>query len=365
MAKAILAENNTATSSFSYNASWKKKSGGISVPFLPSGYEKELDKYQAEGMNSEYREFQFERVLKFRQNDLKKYCKRVLKKFGYSPKCQAGFLYAEGEIPIMLIAHLDTVHEVPKNLVYKDNFVTCPTGIGGDDRCGIYSVLEIVKDLKCHVLFTEDEEQGGIGASLFTKSIIADDLKGKIKYCIELDRRGSTDAVFYDCDNTEFIEFIEGTGYFKEAYGSFSDISYVAPALDCSAVNLSIGYYSEHTKSEYIDIDVMRNNIEETKKIIRTNSGRFEWVERKHISFFKGGYYYDDDDYWDEYWYNQSFKSNSKGLKSFCIYWDNFEKSAEYVADTREEAIGYFMIDNPYVCYADVDLCDEIGSWRD
>ena len=44
--------------------------------------------------------------------------------------------------------------------------------------------------------------------------------------------------------------FIESTGYFKTAWGSVSDISTIAPALGVAAVNLSSGYFDEHTTRE-------------------------------------------------------------------------------------------------------------------
>ena len=349
--------NNT---SFSYQSLVKKWGKEISVPFLPKGYEKDAEKYVREGENSKYKNLTFEKVLRCTQPELKKYCRKVLRKFGYQVDCKGGFLYASGDIPILLIAHMDTVHkDIPSQIIYKDNYMTSPQGIGGDDRCGIYLILEIVKELKCHVLFTEDEEKGGIGAGFFAESKIAKNLKGKIKYCIELDRRGETDCVFYDCDNTNFIKFIESTGYFKENYGSFSDIGYIAPALDCSAVNLSSGYHDEHTKSEYIDLKAMKRIIKEVKKIINLPAERFEWIERERFWGKYGGKYsyYDDDEYWDTMSYNASFGIHDRE-NEYMICWEDFEKSTTYLACSEEEAIGMFLIDNPHLCYSDIRYID-------
>ena len=352
----------TIYNSFSYNSSAKKKDSGISVPFLPKGYEKNIGKYIKQNQKSKYRSEIFERVLKFRQDELKKYCKKVLTNFGYETKSANGYLYGKGEIPVMLIAHMDTVHkEIPKQIVYKDNFITSPQGIGGDDRCGIYSVLEIVKELKCHVLFTEDEECGGIGARLFSISDLAKSLKGKINYCIELDRRGTNDAVFYECDNREFMKFIESTGYFKENWGTFSDIGHIAPALDCSAVNLSIGYEKEHSKSEYIDLKVMKQNIAETKKIIQMETDRFEWVEYVYPAYkgAKGLYgdFFSEEDYWDYMGYNASY-GISQGMKEYIIFCEHYQISDTYFASSKDEALGMFMQDYPDVCFKDIDYID-------
>ncbi|MBO6179870.1 MAG: hypothetical protein J6O04_11890 [Selenomonadaceae bacterium] len=44
----------------------------------------------------------------------------------------------------------------------------------------------------------------------------------------------------------DFKNYITLKGY-RTAFGSFSDISVIAPALDVAAVNLSSGYYYAHT----------------------------------------------------------------------------------------------------------------------
>jgi putative aminopeptidase FrvX len=66
-----------------------------------------------------------------------------------------------------------------------------PYGIGGDDRAGVYMIMQILKAARCHVLFCEDEETGGNGAREFTKSSI----HPEIHYIVELDRRDTNDAV--------------------------------------------------------------------------------------------------------------------------------------------------------------------------
>ena len=61
-----------------------------------------------------------------------------------SPISDDGFLYAEGDIPVLVVAHMDTVFdEPPKNLRYnrnEDKIYNLFDGLGGDDRCGIYSI---------------------------------------------------------------------------------------------------------------------------------------------------------------------------------------------------------------------------------
>lgn len=196
---------------------------------------------------------------------------------GYRTRTKKGFIYAKGSLPVLLVAHLDTVHkELVKTVCYSadGSIVMSPEGIGGDDRAGVYMILQLIKKYRCHVLFCEDEEIGGIGAHKFVGS----NIKPKVNYIVELDRRGSDDAVFYDCDNSEFTKFVIGFG-FKEEVGSFSDISILAPALQAAAVNISAGYYSEHSRHEYVILRVMEKNIELVGNMISTPSEKFDYIE--------------------------------------------------------------------------------------
>lgn len=210
----------------------------------------------------------FETVLCLSQPELKKRLREELSEMGFVPISRKGFLYAPGEVPVLLVTHLDTVHaEPPKIICYsKDGrYMMSPQGIGGDDRAGVYMILQILRRVNCHVLFCEDEECGGHGATAFTKSGIQPD----VNYIIELDRKGDNDAVYYGCDNSEFREYVSEFG-FQEAFGSFSDISILAPYLKTAAVNLSAGYYNAHRNHELIDREVMATNIERVIEMAMT-----------------------------------------------------------------------------------------------
>ena len=77
---------------------------------------------------------------------------------------------------------------------------------------------------------------------------------------IELDRRGSNDLVYYDCDGyDEFMKFCEDMTGYKHAHGSYSDICSFMDEWKICGVNLSCGYYNEHTAKEHVVIDEMIN----------------------------------------------------------------------------------------------------------
>jgi hypothetical protein len=195
------------------------------------------------------------------------------------------FLYAEGDAPYMLVAHLDTVHKDRADIICysKDgNFIMSPYGIGGDDRCGVFIILGLLKRLnfKPHIVFTMEEETGCRGATAFVNYMRNMDTP-VLKYIVEYDRKGRKDCVFYQCDNRDFVDFVEKFG-FKEATGTFSDISTIAPYFGVAAVNLSSGYYFPHTNHEVVCVRDMNNIIDASVEMFNTECDEFKYIQKKY-----------------------------------------------------------------------------------
>ncbi len=215
--------------------------------------------------------------------------------------CKKNYILVRGEAPILLVAHLDTVHHEPVSEICKTangNILMSPQGIGGDDRCGVYALNAVYAQSKVKpwLLFTCDEEIGGVGAEQFCLKHQAKKLPkemDKLKLIIEIDRKGRNDAVYYDCANDEFEKYITDKG-FKTQFGSFSDISYVAPELGAAAVNLSSGYYNAHTQHEYINRKHLNKTVQKVIEIVadaaKPDFPRYEYVERvRSFGRFKSG----------------------------------------------------------------------------
>lgn len=205
------------------------------------------------------------------------YLKPKYKKFVETDK----YIYAEGDIPIALVAHMDTVFKGGADEVFYDrnkNVIWSPTGLGADDRAGIYAIIQIVKSgLRPHIILTTDEEKGALGASTLTRDVPQCPFS-ELRYLIQLDRRGADDCVFYDCYNKDFIDYVESFG-FVENWGSFSDISVIAPAWGIAAVNLSIGYRDEHSVSEVLFVGQMLNTIQKVMTMLQaTDIPSFNYV---------------------------------------------------------------------------------------
>lgn len=247
-------------------------------------------------------------ILKMSQEEVKEYVYSELKLHGYQPIFADGFVYAKGDIPIAMVSHMDTVCIPPKFIKYQSGVMSGKYGLGADDRAGIYSILHLIRlGLRPHVIFTEDEEIGCIGAEKFASTAIRID---DLKYVIELDRRGSKDAVFYDCDNPDFTDYVTSFG-FVETYGSFSDICEICPKLGVAGVNLSIGYYNEHTSKEQLVISDMARTIRLVEKMLMNPpTYEFEYIELQYSYSYRSSYNADNvDEYMACYGYTWSTTS--------------------------------------------------------
>jgi len=240
----------------------------------------------------------FKSILRLDQKSLKSSLEATLKAFYKQDKIvnKDGYLMFIGDSNIGLLAHMDTVHKMMPREIFWDkeqNVIWSPEGLGGDDRCGIYAIMKIVAaGFRPTILFLEDEETGGRGATKLVMDYPSP--PKKLNCLIELDRMDKNDAVFYDCDNVKFEKYIESFGFMGN-WGTFSDISIVAPAWHIAAVNLSIGYMDEHTKSERVYVDDMEGTIEKVKLILQDGC-------KKHYKYIRGKipgiarYYYGYDD---------------------------------------------------------------------
>jgi hypothetical protein len=225
---------------------------------------------------------------------------------GMAIHSSTNYVYLEGTLPVTLLAHVDTVHlnlPTPDKTFYdpKNRVMWSPDGIGGDDRCGIFAILAILKSgLTPSVILLDKEEKGLVGAKDFAKDFTVK--PNGMKFLLEIDRRGRDDVVYYDCGNVEFQKYIESFG-FKKQWGSSSDIREVMPAWNIAGCNVSAGYFNEHHSDEYIELDALWSTIVKVKTILSQN---FEVIpEYDYQSTYKP-YVYQEYDYskWSNGYYD-------------------------------------------------------------
>ena len=249
-------------------------------------------------------------LINFSQAQLQVFMEAYLKKYYRKVIVNKDYLIAKGNIPVALVAHMDTVHreKATKKDIYYDtskNVIWSPDGLGADDRAGVFGIMKLLeRGYKPTIFLTTDEEMGGLGAEAMVQNFPK--CPYDLKYIIELDRRGSNDCVFYDCDNEKFEQYVETFG-FATAWGSFSDISELCPTWKIAGVNLSIGYQNEHTNAEFLNINWMWQTINRVAKMFDDikNAEHFKFIPRKY-------------DYSYAYGYNGSYSNTYSGTWLKC-----------------------------------------------
>jgi len=166
---------------------------------------------------------------------------------------------------IMFCCHMDTVGQDNFHIVrYKDSrfiFTDGKSQLGADDRAGIALCLYLIeKDIPGLYYFFSQEEKGAPGSSA-----LADDnpdiIKG-IDIALELDRKGYNDIIYvqgrktasYECANSIGSELAKQKIFMSPCdNGVFTDTANLTTVIrEC--LNLSVGYFNQHTYSEYQDV---------------------------------------------------------------------------------------------------------------
>lgn len=226
-----------------------------------------------------------EAVLKLPEKKLHTIMAHILEDNGYDNIITTdSYIIAKGDIDICVVAHMDIIHPHPPVKVILNthkNKLWSPSGLGADDRAGVFLILLLIRNgLRPHLILTLGEEAGGVGASHLAQDIHEPPFP--VKYMIELDRANENDCVFYDCDNKEFKKYIESFG-FQTELGTYTDITFIAPEWKVAAVNLSVGYVNEHTNSEVLFLDWMMSTYKKLDKMLRDckNIERFEYIQKE------------------------------------------------------------------------------------
>jgi len=234
-----------------------------------------------------------------------------------------------------IVAHLDTVHRIVNNfrimhtktgdghdMLYAKSGKH-KTGIGGDDKCGIYAVLYMLEHFETiKAVFFTQEEGGCIGSSDIDLSLLND-----VGYVIQLDRWGRSDFICkdYNCDfvsddfQDDLKELKEQYGY-EDAEGLITDsVTLFKRKIGVSCINLSCGYYQHHSDAEKIDLNQFWNAIrftEETITRLGCNLYEKEFVRKpsKYRYSYNDGY--DGDEYYTPPGKVRGFKNGVPG------YWE-------------------------------------------
>ena len=206
----------------------------------------------------------------------------------------------EDEYYPMFIAHTDTVHNKVDKIVVKEEKLQRPytfgktfdntevdvlkaydkydnpTGIGGDDKCGIFICLELLKQLdKVKVGLFVSEETGCHGSSKCDVNFLQD-----VGYITQYDAPGNhliteicSGVRLFERDS-EFFNIVIPT--IEESFKNemlvqshpYTDISQLKKKIDVCCINMSCGYYNMHTSNEFISIEDVKCAIDAGKNMV-------------------------------------------------------------------------------------------------
>jgi len=217
----------------------------------------------------------------------------------------------EGEYYPMFIAHTDTVHHKVDKIIVKEEKlirpntfgkkfdevkVPClkaytedgnPTGIGGDDKCGIFICLELLQQLdKVKIGLFVSEETGCHGSSKCDENFLQD-----VGYITQYDAPGNH-LISEICSGVRLFEresefFTKTLKVIEESFGNemliqshpYTDISQLKKKSDVSCINMSCGYYNMHSNQEFVSIEDVRCAIEVGKNMVKgLGHKKYEYV---------------------------------------------------------------------------------------
>jgi len=200
---------------------------------------------------------------------------------------------------ILLSAHQDTVFQLDpkyKIMMTEDGKeivnLSNSSGVGGDDKCGIWIILRIleeVEDVPLRVLFTVGEETGGQLTKVHVPFI------NKSYMCLVFDRKGKDDLILSYCRNDELEKVIQKVGEkyeYSDSMGLWSDADFISKYIP--SVNISSGYYSPHTALEWVNLEDMERALKLGIDLVRTVELKKYKQEEKCCHYYGGTY----ENYW-------------------------------------------------------------------
>jgi tripeptide aminopeptidase len=232
----------------------------------------------------------------------------------YATKKPVGDL-PEGFYFPCVISHTDTVHKLDTINVVEENLPNAqgalklslkayndqgnPTGIGGDDKCGVFACLTLLKELPyLKAAFFVSEETGCHGSRNADPEFFEN-----VGYGIQFDAPENwmiTEKCFgqilFDRD-TDFFKacdkvLTEGMVPTDMEYmvHPYTDVYALRGKFDFSCINFSIGYYDYHTKNEYVVVEDVYNGIDMGRKMIEELGYKLHFKKAKEYSYNQNPY---------------------------------------------------------------------------
>lgn len=208
--------------------------------------------------------------------------------------------FGDGDAVVLLSAHMDSVPRTQKDRIIKKRgyrvHAEMKDGsgaiLGADDRAGMAIIMESLNNVPeqftgtIKIAFSREEEIGCVGANHIPQSFLSD-----VNLAIVVDRRGDSDIVvgcgeaFCSDDTGEYLKSIPETSIddWSCVEGGVSD-AFVFANLGINSVNLSAGYWDEHTDKECAHLKSMMKTVKLIAGVMRTIEQSHTWLGKVPVS---------------------------------------------------------------------------------
>ena len=193
-----------------------------------------------------------------------------------------------------VVSHTDTVHNLDSINVREEelpntqkelklalkayNDLGQPTGIGGDDKAGVFACLTLLDELpNLKAAFFVSEETGCHGSGKADPEFFKN-----VGYVIEFDAPENwmvteycfgqqlfdRESEFFEIADKILTEGMKGNQEYM--VHPYTDVYALRGLFDFQCINFSIGYYNYHSPYEYVVIEDVFNGIEMGREMINT-----------------------------------------------------------------------------------------------
>ena len=304
------------------------------------------------------------------------YLEKVLKDKGFKyQKDKMGNIFVtkgKTEYFPLFVSHTDTVHRVNTNLkvvqLEEENEIILtgvdketlkPSGIGGDDKCGVFLCLEMLDTLdNVKVAFFVSEEIGCLGSkkAVSTNPQFFQNVGYAIQYDSPKGNSMSMSLMGKDLFNktSDFGEKVSPLilehGINDWARHPYTDIWPLIDTFNFSCLNLAAGYHRYHTDNEYVVVSEVQNGFElglklhqelgenfyERKKEVNKFNTLFGYGEKQIINEEEDDdLFFDEEEDFEDFGNEEYFYSGEKETKNqFVDLWDYEEFNGGY--DTQK-----------------------------
>jgi di/tripeptidase len=192
------------------------------------------------------------------------------------------------------VSHTDTVHNLDSINVREEELPNTqkelklalkayndhgqPTGIGGDDKAGVFACLTLLDELpNLKAAFFVSEETGCHGSGKADPEFFKN-----VGYVIEFDAPENwmvteycfgqqlfdRESEFFEVADKILTEGMKGNQEYM--VHPYTDVYALRGLFDFQCINFSIGYYNYHSPYEYVVIEDVFNGIEMGREMINT-----------------------------------------------------------------------------------------------